>query len=576
MSFGGIEVIARLSTGGMGEVLLGRRKGALGFEKLLAIKTIRGDLIERADFRAMFLDEARLVARLDHPTITQVYDFGEEGKLLYITMEYVAGVPLSQLLRAGRAPLPPAVCARLVAETCRGLHHAHEATDMSGEPLHVVHRDVSPQNLLMTFDGRMKILDFGIALTKGREAPDTQVGVLKGKPSYMAPEHLRGGAVDRRADIFSCAVVLHEILTGRKLFTRETALATALAVEGDPIDPPSRYVDGLPRDLDAIVLRGLARNPADRFQDAKQLAEALEHVALEIDPMSVQQYAELELGEQRILHQAWLNGVLDQAENRAATGAPSFEVQSLIAGPGPTDSLPGPPPEARPSNPPGPAEFRPSLPPSPAPSPITPPRAAGPDAITYHAANRRQTKAPLYVLLGAIGVGLVGVGFFIESSTSSDAASRGEVFAQPLPYVDLETSAATVASALADVVEDVLEPATTSVAIAEDDSEGRRSYRSHRSRRRSQKAHREEREREKAEAKQEAEEPVAFGYLTVGAEPYALVRLDGLDFGVTPIVRKKLPAGKHEVQLVSPDTGEVRVRKKIKLGPEEHERITWP
>ena len=209
MAFGDTEILARLSTGGMGEVLLGRRHGALGFEKLCAVKTIRGDLTSRADFRAMFLDEARLVARLDHPSIAQVYDFGEEGSTLYLAMEYVPGVPLSQLLKAGRAPFPPSIAARMIADVLRGLHYAHEVTDVSGQPLGVVHRDVSPQNIILTFEGRMKILDFGIAITKDREAPDTAVGVLKGKPSYMAPEHLRGGAVDRRADVFSASVVIN-------------------------------------------------------------------------------------------------------------------------------------------------------------------------------------------------------------------------------------------------------------------------------------------------------------------------------------------------------------------------------
>ncbi|MCC7381067.1 MAG: serine/threonine protein kinase [Deltaproteobacteria bacterium] len=549
--FGGLDILARLSTGGMGEVLLGRRRGALGFEKLLAIKTIRGDLVERHDFRAMFLDEARLVARLDHPTITQVFDFGEEGRSLFISMEYVAGVSLGQLLRAGRAPLPPGPSARMVAEVLRGLHFAHEATDLAGEPLGVVHRDVSPQNLIVTFDGRMKILDFGIAITKDRNAPDTQVGVLKGKPSYMAPEQLRGGAVDRRADVFSASVVLYEILTGRKLFTRETALATALAVEGDPFDPPSSFIPKLHPELDAIVLKGLARKPEERFTDARQMAEALERVAAEIAATTIQEFAELELAEEQAAHQRWLNEVLDRAEllgpEELGPSEAMREAALLVEG------LPGPPPEARPHPPTTPGELIPSggL------------RVSGDQTTVLPEIGRGSSpRAIVAALVFALAV-VAGVAY----QRFDRSAVVPEVRAEALPEVIEQVADATISIGLAPEMA-ALDAARLDEA---NDAEAEPvAPRASSARRRPSRAS----SRRDPPAREAASLETAF--LTVGAEPYALVRIDGEDAGVTPIVRRKIPAGTHHIELLSPDTGEVRLKKQVKVDADEHKRITIP
>src|SRR5262245_25769333 len=262
-SISAFEILTKLSSGGMGDVLLARRHGAHGFEKLLAVKTIRGDLARRPDIRAMFLDEARLVARLDHPAIANVYDFGEEDGTLYLAMEYVAGIALNKLLVKRQAALPPVVALRIAAEVCRGIHAAHELTDLEGKNLGVVHRDLSPGNLILTFDGHMKILDFGIAYLHNRESPDTQVGELKGKPSYMAPEQLRAERVDRRSDLYSLSVVLHEMLTGRKLFTKNNVVATVLAVERGDVPKPSELHSVLPKELDPIIMKGLAKSAAD-------------------------------------------------------------------------------------------------------------------------------------------------------------------------------------------------------------------------------------------------------------------------------------------------------------------------
>jgi len=578
VAFGGTEILARLSTGGMGEVLLGRRHGALGFEKLCAVKTIRGDLTSRADFRMMFLDEAKLVARLDHPSIAQVYDFGEEGKTLYLAMEYVPGVPLSQLLKAGRAPFPPPVAARMLSEVLRGLHYAHGVTDVTGQALGVVHRDVSPQNIILTFDGRMKILDFGIAITKDREAPETAVGVLKGKPSYMAPEHLRGGAVDRRADVFSASVVLHELLTGQKLFTRETALATALAVEGDPIPTPSQLVPGLSDILDAIVMKGLARDPDDRYPDAKSMAEALDQVARATDLETIGDFARRELAEETVAHQSWLNEVLDHAEKNGAI--PDDEITGRII-PKPEDNIPGPPPEPRPSLSPVPQRI--SSPPTKAPSraSIAPSsRSSGGPAPSSPIIARKSWTAPAPIdnsvtqiptaesrrsqrlaMAAVFFVSLFSVLLF-ASIGSSDAVPP-EALPEAAPFVSAAPSPSPSAPMphLTLPEGDADEIALESTPGSPERVRPRRSSSPDPSRR----------------PKVEEPAPLAGppGIVVIGADPYANVRIDGTDLGVTPL-RKSLPPGPHEIELVSPDSGEIRWKKRVNIAPDETVRIKVP
>ena len=304
----GLDVLAKLSSGGMGEILLARRRGLHGFEKLLAVKVIKSTLAQRPAIRAMFSDEARLVARLDHPTIAQVYDYGEAEDTFYLAMEYVPGIALNHLIR--RSAFPPLIAARIASEVARGLHAAHELQSVDGRFLGVVHRDISPGNLILTFDGRIKILDFGIAFMNERESPDTGFGEIKGKPSYMAPEQIRGESVNRRSDIYSLSVVLHEMLTGRKLFNRSNVVATALAVERDPVRPPSTLVY-TPDGLDDIVMRGLARRAEDRFNNARQFADALDELIHQEKGTSLEAFAEKILEEDRRAHRSWLKGILD-------------------------------------------------------------------------------------------------------------------------------------------------------------------------------------------------------------------------------------------------------------------------
>jgi serine/threonine protein kinase/tetratricopeptide (TPR) repeat protein len=276
------EIIRRLGAGGMAEVFLAKKRGAEGTFKLLVLKRILPAYGSSRRFRTMFAEEAQLATRLNHPNIVQVYDFqdyGEEGQLL--SMEYVEGPDLRKLMRAAQGKgqrVPPYVSAYVISEIAKGLHYAHERKDEAGKPIDIVHRDVSPQNMLLSFDGAVKIADFGIASANlFREEP----GVLKGKTAYMSPEQARGERVNRRTDIYSLGVVFHELLTGRSLHGTAEGADLLEAVRAGRAEPPSTYVRELPADLEAIVMKLLARDPAERFQTAREVASAISRVLLQ-------------------------------------------------------------------------------------------------------------------------------------------------------------------------------------------------------------------------------------------------------------------------------------------------------
>ena len=304
---GAYEVLYELSSGGMGSVLLGRRRGPGTFEKLVAIKTIRAELAAAPLVRAMFLDEAALLARLGHPAVAAVHDFGEEGKNLYLVMEYVAGVSLHTVSEL--AP-PPHIVARLLAEACRGIHAAHELRDLQGALMGVVHRDISPDNLLLGFDGHVKVIDFGIALIKGRQAPVTELGTLKGKPPYMSPEQIKNEPIDRRSDVFALGAVLWELLVGEPLFSGDSIYAIARAVEHQEIQRPGALVEGLPPGLDALVMEALQRDLATRMPSAAVMAARLDEVVAAVGGETLQEWTQRTLAPQREEHRRWLAKVM--------------------------------------------------------------------------------------------------------------------------------------------------------------------------------------------------------------------------------------------------------------------------
>lgn len=276
------ELIAELASGGMATVYLARLSGVAGFQRLVAIKQLHPHLAKEAEFVEMFLDEARLAARIHHPNVVPIQEVGESKSGYYLVMDYVEGDTLGRVLtRAVQAelPIPWGVTVRILLDTLAGLHAAHELTDDLGEPLSIVHRDVSPQNILVGADGITRITDFGVARAAARLAI-TRSGQLKGKLAYMAPEQARGDDIDRRADLFSCGIVLWEALALSRLFRGEGGEASTLnRVLNEPIPLPSELRADVPRELEAVCMRALERDIDKRYPTADAFADELERVA---------------------------------------------------------------------------------------------------------------------------------------------------------------------------------------------------------------------------------------------------------------------------------------------------------
>jgi len=274
---GRYQIVGRLATGGMAEVLLGKLLGPSGFERPVVVKRILAHLAQQSEFVEMFLDEARMQAAIHHPNVVQVHELGHEDGELFMVMEYLEGETTSGLMRrltAMNETLDLAIATHLVAEVCAGLHAAHELTDAHGSALALVHRDVSPQNIFVTYSGQVKLIDFGVAKATDRVAR-TDPGQMKGKVDYMSPEQCRGEELDRRSDIFSAGIVLYELTTGRRLFKRASALMTLKAIAEKRVKPPSAFVPGYPAELDAICMRALQPNRDDRYATAHEMRRDL-------------------------------------------------------------------------------------------------------------------------------------------------------------------------------------------------------------------------------------------------------------------------------------------------------------
>jgi serine/threonine protein kinase len=279
--FGPYVLVRELATGGMGCVYLAREEREGGIVRQVALKRIHDHLARDAAFVTMFLDEARIASRIHHPHVCTVFEYGKVEGTYFIAMEYLRGLPMSELLHElGKKPPEEsperlALGVRLLVQACEGLHAAHELRDEHGASLHVVHRDVSPHNLFLSIDGTLRVLDFGIARAADRLAETTQ-GRVKGKFAYMAPEQALGKDVDRRSDVFALGVILWELLTLQRLFKRDAPAETILALVNEPVPAPSSIARDVPPALDAIVLKALARDPAERFATARELARSLE------------------------------------------------------------------------------------------------------------------------------------------------------------------------------------------------------------------------------------------------------------------------------------------------------------
>jgi serine/threonine protein kinase len=276
--FGKYLLLERISVGGMAEVFKAKSFGVEGFEKIIAIKRILPSIAEDGEFIQMFIDEAKIAGQLSHANICQIFELGKIQDSHFIAMEFVWGKDLLQIqnrFRKLRAQMPMPMAAFIAAKVCEGLDYAHRRKDALGRPLNIIHRDVSPQNILVGFNGCVKLIDFGVAKAAGKVS-HTITGAIKGKYAYMSPEQARGDELDLRSDIFGLGVILYELLAQARLFKRDSESATLKAVLGAKVAPPSSIVKGIPKALDAVVLKALARDRDDRYQSAGELQMALE------------------------------------------------------------------------------------------------------------------------------------------------------------------------------------------------------------------------------------------------------------------------------------------------------------
>ncbi len=282
--YGKYLLLDRIARGGMAELYRGKILGAQGFEKIVAIKKILPHLVDQEEFIKAFVDEARLAAFLQHPNIVQIYDFGEMAETYFISMEYLAGVDLKTVLKKAKDESKPLKLALslfyILPQICYGLQYAHNLKDFSGEPLNIIHRDLGPQNIFITYNGEIKLIDFGIAKASSHDAT-TYVGSLKGKLAYMSPEQASGKEIDHRSDLFAIGILLYELATGHRLYTGESQAILLKAGKAE-FTPPEQVKQGLPASLYALIHKALHKDPALRYQSAEQLRLDLEVCAQEL------------------------------------------------------------------------------------------------------------------------------------------------------------------------------------------------------------------------------------------------------------------------------------------------------
>ncbi len=353
---GRYEMLAQLAAGGMATVYVARAQGVAGFERLVAIKVLHPHLAHDDEFISMFLDEARLAARIRHPNVVPTLDISDsQGDGYFLVMEYIEGDHLGALLREaarGAARLPVSVTLRIIVDALEGLSAAHSLKDGDGKPLSIVHRDISPHNILLGTDGVARITDFGVAKAEVRLS-STRDGQFKGKLAYMAPEQASNGTADQRSDLFSMGIVLWESLTGRRLFRADNNGELLNRLLNSPIPAPSEYVTEL-APLDPVMAKALARDPAERYQTAADLVEAIEAVAATVGgvatPRQVSKSVREWLGTKIETETTRIRTAIDslgRSEVSAAGGVPRPEGSSLtpvtqtgsIGAPGQTPSM---------------------------------------------------------------------------------------------------------------------------------------------------------------------------------------------------------------------------------------------
>ena len=468
LRLGRYELIGHLATGGMAEIHLARLAGEAGFEKIVVIKRLLPELVASKQFVAMFLDEARLVARLDHPNVCEVHELGRDGAEYFIAMPYLDGIPTTELIARPRDPDRRAqlrVAAGVIAQACAGLHHAHELRDAAGEPLGIVHRDVSPSNLFVTATGAVKVLDFGVAKVRG--ATETEAGTIKGKTQYMAPEQVLGEALDRRCDIFALGIVLYELATHQRLFKRSSDYLTARAILEEPIPRADAADPAIPAVLADVIAKALTREASGRYADAAALAAA---ITTAIDIASPDEIAAtVRGGEELSAMRTRQARVLDGAKAIATAAAPPAQPTAV--------------------------------------------------RTTVDRPRRRVT----VWIVPALGIGVAIIAVAIGGRRAPPEVESPAPVAAAAPPIDGGAPDATPHAAA---------PPDDAAVAAPDagfDAVPAPAPVTHPAR------------------------PAAAGAFSIDSKPYATIFVDGKPLGVTPIVKRALPAGRHRLRAVLED-----------------------
>ncbi|MDI1478747.1 serine/threonine-protein kinase [Polyangium sp. y55x31] len=327
VTLGRYEILMPVAQGGMAAVWAARMVGSRGFQKIVAIKTMLPGLSEDPEFEAMFLDEARLAARIRHPHVAEILDLGDENGVLYIVMEWINGESLFVINRnakdQGGFPLP--LLLRMLSSACAGLHAAHEMRDDDGRPLGLVHRDVNPANVMVSYDGIVKIVDFGVAKATASVTITRVPGMLKGKAHYMSPEQVRGERLDRRSDIFSLGILMYVMITGRHPFKASTDKQTMDNIVGTEPVPLHELVPSVRQDLEAVVMRALAKRVDDRWPDCAEMQRALDQITNAIGAAvtdgDVASFVRQLMGERSSQRRAEISAAIQAADARGSEAA---------------------------------------------------------------------------------------------------------------------------------------------------------------------------------------------------------------------------------------------------------------
>ncbi|WP_236607668.1 serine/threonine-protein kinase [Sandaracinus amylolyticus] len=550
-------LVGKLGHGGMAEVFLALSQGPNGFRKLLVIKRLHAHMKDEPQIVEMFLDEAKLAARLHHPNVVQTNKVGSHRGHHFLAMEYLDGQPLNRVIKRTRddhGVIPPPIAARVVSDALDGLHYAHEARDYDGTPLQIVHRDVSPHNLFVTYDGQVKLLDFGIAKAVTQES-NTRTGLIKGKFAYIAPEQARGEVVDRRADLWSMGITLWECLAGRRLFRGASDVAILHATLNDEIPRLGDVVTGVPDELARIVDKSLQRNPDRRYATAAEFKQDLD------DWLATQSRASSRTTLAALMRTVFSDTIEAQKESLrvclAQVDAVSGELRIGAPGPLPREG-----------------------------TPVTTSAKVvkAPPVLDVTRAERApDARWKLVAIAGAVVIGVllaVVVPFAIGGETTAETTVSPEPAAAPAPVA----GSAPVGPEPSAPIEP--RPEVTSPAAARDELPQAPSIDSRRGGARSPVRRPATGVRAAAPAPPPvattaelapAPSPpsqVATGQLSLDTTPWAIVFLGGRRLGITPLENVELPAGTHTLTLRNPERGiETTYRVTVEAGQPTSRRI---